>query len=69
MNMNEYSVHYLEKIDDNRKELSVHMQFYMKCDNYKNQDELEEEFKSLIDKFVDEHGLDYQIYDMEIQED
>lgn len=59
----------LEKAIDNRKELSVHMQFYMKCDNCKNQDELEEEFKSLIDKFIDEHGLDYQIYDMEIQED
>lgn len=50
------------------KELSVHMQMYLEYEGNKTLEELENEFYSMIEDFSEKYGVDYQIYDTELQE-
>lgn len=50
------------------KELSVHMQMYLEYESNKTLEELENEFYSMIDEFSEKYGVNYQIYDTELQE-
>lgn len=50
------------------KELSVHMQMYLEYEGNKTLEELENEFYSMIDEFSEKYGVNYQIYDTELQE-
>jgi len=53
---------------DETKELSVKMQMYLEYEGNKTLAELENEFYTMLDKFVSENGLNYQIYEMYLQE-
>ena len=50
------------------KELSVHMQMYMKYEGEHTQEDLEDKFREMIERFAEENGMEFQIYDSELQE-
>jgi len=49
------------------KELSVHMQMYMKYEGEQTKEQLEDNFREMIEKFAEENGMEFQLYDSELQ--